>query len=230
VQEFTNNVKINYTQIPNKVINDDKLDWNAKGMFCYLASKPTGWKFYETEIAEHSPKGLASAKGAIQKLIDAGYLIRTKAQNDKGQFVGWKYELVSTRHSKNPITEKPNIGKTNTNNTNSSNTEYINDTKVSLAKAEYGKPDINEMFTYWHETIGYPIDSKVQINRNACSNLIKKHGVDKLKQLVGGVAIANQDPYAPRIADFSELQFNLNKLMAWGRKRQTSQSKGVIRV
>jgi biotin operon repressor len=97
--------------------------------------------------------------------------------------------------------------------------------KDNGAKAlEYGDPVINEMFDYWHEIIGYKIESKVKANRMACKNLHKKYGEAKLKQLITGVAKAQQDRYAPRIGDFIELQSNMNKLLAWGRSVQSQES------
>jgi hypothetical protein len=86
---------------------------------------------------------------------------------------------------------------------------------------KYGSPVINELFDYWHEIVGYKIESKVKANRMACKNLNQKYGEAKLKQLITGVAKAQQDRYAPRIGDFIELQSNMNKLLAWGRSMQS---------
>lgn len=99
-----------------------------------------------------------------------------------------------------------------------------NSTNVELAPA--GNQDINGMFTYWEETTGLPISARVKLNRFACSNLLKKHGPDKLRQLINGVAAAQGDQYAPRIADFTQLQGKLNELLVWGKSRTTS-NRGV---
>lgn len=94
--------------------------------------------------------------------------------------------------------------------------------KDTMATASYGKPEINEMFTYWKEATGLPISSRVQQNRHACHNLIKKHGVAGVRKLVSGVAQAQSDQYAPRIANFIQLQNKLDDLMAWGKKKSTN--------
>ena len=92
----------------------------------------------------------------------------------------------------------------------------------------YGNPDINEMFDYWNEKLGYEITAKRQANRNACKNLIKKHGSEKLTKLIDGVAMAQTDQYAPRISDFTSLQSKFNDLMVWGKQKNNSlTSKGV---
>ena len=82
----------------------------------------------------------------------------------------------------------------------------------------YGNTEINEMFEYWKDTVGYAISSRRQANRNACNNLIKKHTADGVRKLIQGVVLAQSDRYAPQIADFEELQSKLSKLMAWGKK------------
>lgn len=97
--------------------------------------------------------------------------------------------------------------------------------------AVYGKPEINEMFTYWQEVVGYELSAKVQPNRNACNNLIKKHGIEGLKGLIRGVALSQADKFSKvYISDFTELQTNANQLLAWGRKKTvvTQTEMGII--
>jgi len=96
------------------------------------------------------------------------------------------------------------------------------------AKADKRMPVINDLFDYWSTKNGYQITSKVQANRNACSNLYKKYGADKLMQLIDGVSLAQQDKYAPRISDFIELQAKLNQLISWGKTKAFN--KGTIKV
>lgn len=95
-------------------------------------------------------------------------------------------------------------------------------------KPVYGKPEINEMFAYWSKSVGYDIESRVKQNRAACSNLFKKYGADKLRQLIDGVALTHSDQYAPRIADFAQLQQKLPDLLVWGRKKHGSSGVTVI--
>lgn len=97
--------------------------------------------------------------------------------------------------------------------------------RIKNSTTYYGKPEINEMFEYWQTTTGLAITAKVQANRRACSNLINKHGVEKVQQLINGVAAAQADQYAPRISDFTQLQLKLNELLVWGKQR--NKKKGV---
>lgn len=102
------------------------------------------------------------------------------------------------------------------------------DTKVSNTRAKTPSVDINEMFDYWTQTVGFEIKGQAQKNRYACSNLLKTYGVDNLKKLVDGVARASQDRYAPRIADFTQLQQKQNDLINWGKKSIDTKMKGVV--
>jgi len=90
--------------------------------------------------------------------------------------------------------------------------------------------EINDIFSLWEEVIGYKIESNQQKNRYACSNLLKKHGKDKLEQLLRGVALTQADKYAPRISDFVSLQSKLSELLAWGKRQTSTKIKGAIIV
>lgn len=91
--------------------------------------------------------------------------------------------------------------------------------KENTTNVVFGKAEINDMFEYWQKITEIPISSKVQANRNACNNLIKKYGQKKLKQLIDGVGQTQQDQYAPRIADFIQLQSKLSDLLVWGKRK-----------
>lgn len=115
---------------------------------------------------------------------------------------------------------------------NKDNTRQYKDntsiTNVIGAKApeSFGKPEINDLFDYWAQEVGYNIESRVKQNRAAASNLVKKHGKAKLQQLIRGVALTHSDQYAPRISDFSQLQQKVNELMVWGKQKHGTQVQG----
>lgn len=91
-----------------------------------------------------------------------------------------------------------------------------------LAPVTYGKPEINELFEYWAQECGFNIETRVQNNRRAASNLLKKHGREKLMSMIRGVAMAQSDRYAPNIGDFTELQQKLPNLLVWGKKKMNT--------
>lgn len=102
---------------------------------------------------------------------------------------------------------------------------------ISISKGNNkSNTEINDLFSLWEEVVGYKIESNQQKNRYACSNLLKKHGKDKLTQLLRGVALTQSDKFAPRISDFVSLQAKLSELLAWGKRQSSSRVKGVIKI
>lgn len=110
--------------------------------------------------------------------------------------------------------------------------ESKNSTNVLLAKPvkEYGNPNINEIFTYWESAVGVAISSRQQKNRIAASNLINKHSLEGVRRLIDGVALAHKDRFAPRIADFCDLQAKLSQLLVWGKSQQTTNTPKVAKI
>jgi hypothetical protein len=84
--------------------------------------------------------------------------------------------------------------------------------------------DIDEAFAYWHEAVGYRVTSNVKANREFCSKLIREYGLDDLKRMIKGVAMASEDRFAPRVANFAQLYRKWDDLKLWGKKKITSSS------
>ena len=105
------------------------------------------------------------------------------------------------------------------------------DTNVSIGDTSpetYGDVEINHLFESWEHTTGLPITSNRTKNRYACHNLINKYGAEGVEKLIRVVERAQMDKYAPRIADFCDLQAKLNQLLVWAKGQATN--KQVISV
>ena len=63
----------NFAQIANACLQDERLSFRARGVLASMLSRPPGW----TTSAERS---------ALRELEKFGYLIRVKAQDEKGQW------------------------------------------------------------------------------------------------------------------------------------------------
>ena len=83
-------VRDGYTVVPNELINDGEISANAKGVYCYLASKPTGWKFYIDEVRKHFTKPIS---GAIKELEEHRWLFRQTVPV-KGQGKGFDWVWI----------------------------------------------------------------------------------------------------------------------------------------
>ena len=96
-----------FTTIPNSVAQNDQLSWKARGIFLYLASKPSDWQFYEIEVTRHAPDGRASLRAGLKELEDKGYLKRYRKRNDKGQVIDSDWIITDEPMSDKPMLEKP---------------------------------------------------------------------------------------------------------------------------
>jgi hypothetical protein len=135
MNKLKNELKENFTQVPNQLIEDPNLSWKAKGIYLYLISKPTDWEFYMNHLKKQSTDGVTALRAGIKELEDAGYLVREKKYDPKTkQILGFKWILPSVqvfRKTGNPSDGKFDSRETYThtntdlNNTNITNT-YIN--------------------------------------------------------------------------------------------------------
>lgn len=124
-----NTLKDNFTQIPNALLTDDNLSMGAKVVYCYVASKPTGWKVWNKEIQQAlNIKDNGTMSKYWKELLDFGWVCRTRTKSENGQFSGgYDYELqIEPKMDKNHIGEKPTLGK----NPEYSNTDFNSNTNI----------------------------------------------------------------------------------------------------
>lgn len=131
-----NPLKDNFTRIPNALLTDNNLSMGAKVVYCYVASKPTGWNVWNKEIQQAlNIKDSGTMSKYWKELLDSGWIERTRNKNENGQFSGgYDYELrIEPIIEETRIREKPTLGETtehnNTNLTNNTNTN--NNTNIS---------------------------------------------------------------------------------------------------
>lgn len=106
----------NFTIIPNAIITA-KISANAFRIYCYLASKPEGWKVLNADIKlQLNIKDNNALAKYWKELIDTGWIIRRKAINDSKQFIGgFEYQLnespLMSTEDNTHITENHTNGK-----------------------------------------------------------------------------------------------------------------------
>ena len=86
-----NNLEGGYIQIPNELLNDKNLSWKAKGLFCFMASKPDNFNFTVQSLATQYNTGRATIFSAMDELKSSGWMNYTKKADGKG-----KYQLNTT--------------------------------------------------------------------------------------------------------------------------------------
>lgn len=99
--------KERFSIVDNKVIEDERLSFKARGLLIYMLSKPDDWKFYTEELAKRSNKdGISAIKTALNEIEDAGYLTRKQGHKKNGQFTSQDWILTDTS-TNSPQAEKP---------------------------------------------------------------------------------------------------------------------------
>ncbi len=169
---------------------------------------------------------------SMQELVRLGLVVKSARYNNNEQSTNF-YEVVlfaegGDTDARGSVTESLGGDRNSTQNSNHlTQTIKLNSNKLELAKPkEFGNLHLNEVFVYWKETTGLPITAQVKANRFAANNLLKKYGIEKLHKLIDGVALARGDTYAPRIANFSQLQAKVDDLLVWGNK-EVRKPKGI---
>ena len=70
--------RIDFTQVPNVIINDSKVSLKAKGLYLYMISKPDNWQFSLKGMQTQLKESRNSILSTINELIKLGYLEKIK--------------------------------------------------------------------------------------------------------------------------------------------------------
>ena len=76
----------NWTVLPNDMLCNKELSWEARGLLCYLLSKPKDWTVRKKDLETQSPASEYVVKRILDELEKARYIRREKTRNDKGQW------------------------------------------------------------------------------------------------------------------------------------------------
>ena len=85
--ELRNQIKKNFTTIPNALISDTSISPQARCLYCLLASKPEKWEFYNNSLAKEMGCSLDSLRKYFKELSNAGW-IQIITQKDRGKVNG----------------------------------------------------------------------------------------------------------------------------------------------
>jgi hypothetical protein len=119
MNKLNNKIKDNFTIIPNDIIRNKSLSDRARFIFCYMASMPDDWKFYQGVMAKELGYTKDTLRKYIEELLETGYLNREQ-RREVGKFDSYDYTLnfspctkkadtVKYRDGKNPTREKSSL-------------------------------------------------------------------------------------------------------------------------
>jgi DNA-binding MarR family transcriptional regulator len=110
MNKLNNKIKDNFTIIPNDIIRNKSLSDRARFIFCYMASMPDDWKFYQGAMAKELGYTKDTLRKYIEELLETGYLNREQ-RRETGKFDSYDYTLNFTPSGKNTDTVKNRHGK-----------------------------------------------------------------------------------------------------------------------
>ena len=153
-----------YTVMANFHLRDRNLSLKAKGVMSFMLSLPDTWDFSMEGLAICSKDGVDSVRSALKELEDSGYLVRSRARDEKGKVGKAIYDLYEKPASEKPILEnpiqdkpildKPILEKQAQINTNEINTNELN-TKIDIVPEQKQEPiPYAEIITYFNEVAG----------------------------------------------------------------------------
>jgi len=93
-----------YTVMSNHHLKNRMLSLKAKGLLSIMLSLPDEWDYTLRGLAAISKEGVDAIRQAILELEEAGYIVRARSHNDKGQLSGTEYVIYE--HPQ-PVSDSP---------------------------------------------------------------------------------------------------------------------------
>ncbi len=93
------NKKNPYLIMNKTVLEDRRLSLKAKGLCCYLLSKPDNWYVNTNEIVSNNSNGIKSIWSSIKELVKFGYMYKHQFRSDNGQFHNYNYLIFEKPES-----------------------------------------------------------------------------------------------------------------------------------
>ena len=136
----------NYTTMSNYHLRDKKLSYKAKGLLSFMLSLPDTWDYSMNGLVSISKENIGSIRTILHELEENRYLIRSRYQNNKGQFQ-YEYSIYEYPYTENPHTVTPNTEEYIQINTNIINTKNIDkiDKQFNIITKELTKMNFIEL-------------------------------------------------------------------------------------
>ena len=159
MNKLNNKIKDNFTIIPNDIIRNKSLSDRARFIFCYMASMPDDWKFYQGVMAKELGYTKDTLRKYIEELLETGYLNREQ-RREVGKFDSYDYTLNFSPCTKNTDTVKIRDGKKPTREKSSLINKDLEQRKT-IININLDKDFENEFSTFEKITIEDSQSSKV---------------------------------------------------------------------
>jgi len=75
-----------YSVISNALIQNGNLSWEARGVMCYLLSKPDNWKVRVSDLVSSGKCKLYAIRSILAELEAEGYIVRRRFRSEDGTY------------------------------------------------------------------------------------------------------------------------------------------------
>jgi hypothetical protein len=205
-----------YGVAPHSVLYSRDISLKAKGLYTYMQSKPDGWQFSASRIALECKEERGSIEGGLKELDDAGYLKRSKHQNQQGHWE-WVHTLSENPMQafpasdnpaqENPAQENPAIkqegySKKDIVRSNQQTSEHSSQDVATVIDAF---KDVNKANVQWY---------KNTTQRAAVHRLIETYSLELTLKVVAMLRASNTRAYFPTITTPVQLEQKWSQLEA----------------
>lgn len=205
---FKAKVDSKYTVIPNELLHDGRLSFEAKGLLCLLLSLPEDWKVNKEWIINQSNAGRDKVTRMLRELQDANYVLKVTTHDKSGKITGidWavypygvSQEMISTVERENRPTDNPDDGKTTTTKERvlqSKDNTNLNDSSDEQSHAKLLTDSFDHFWRAWKEckknigkvdtsprTVNFDKKWKVMFNQA----YFKRHSIDEFRKEVNTI-------------------------------------------
>lgn len=199
---FKNKKRVNpYSQIDNKMINDERLKAESLGVLVYLISKPQDWTISMKQLQNRFNFGREKMQSVTKNLEECGYLIRVKPQNELGQFIGTSWDVTdeptngNSDGAKTRQSEKPTVGKPVSQYTNK---EYLTNKDINTNKEE-NKISASAQVVSTSESV---VNKNFGTESESESQLHSEEKEEKKLPSIGRGAVTDEMPKVVQVIDY----------------------------
>lgn len=95
-----------FTVMSNYHLRDKRLSFKAKGLLSQMLALPEDWDYTVAGLVSISKEAKAAVRSTLKELEEAGYLVRTRVQGEKGHF-DYLYDIYEQPCTSPPCTDSP---------------------------------------------------------------------------------------------------------------------------
>ena len=193
-----------YTVMSNHHLKNRSLSLKAKGLLSVMLSLPDEWDYTLRGLAAISREGVDAIREAIRELEDAGYIVRSRGRNEKGQLSGTEYVIYEhpQQSADAPVLDIPTQEKSVVADEPKRESQSIKSLDFSTSKAIYGscetsnssgKTPMWENPTLDHPTLENPtLENPTQLNTKR-----SKTNSERKQQTNSSIHLSIPSPFLP---------------------------------